>query len=151
MPIFSTSDRSEDRADEALLQGVLLIGAVLAVAVTAVAMNSLALPVLLVAGAGAYFGAKSHAANESRRDVRVPLQDAWLATLEALGETGFVLSETSACGPTDGRVRAGDATVTVERHPGGFSRVRVRIGVFDTEDHRRRAALILEAIANRIG
>jgi hypothetical protein len=130
---------------------VILVAAVFAVVVSAVALSSIVLPVLLLVGAATWFGLRSYAANESRRDVRVPLGEAWMAALDALGETGFVVSEASECGSTEGRVRAGDAVVVAERHPGGFTRVRVRIGTFATEDHRRRAALILEALARRVG
>ena len=149
--IFTTHERPEDRSDDALLHGVLLVAAAVAIAVTAIATSSAALPTLVVVGGGTYLGVKSYAANESRRDLRVPLREAWDAAIDALGETGFLFGEPASCGPTDGRIRAGDALVTVERHPGEFTRIRVRVGTFATDDNRRRAALVLEAAVKHLG
>jgi methylmalonyl-CoA mutase cobalamin-binding subunit len=44
-----------------------------------------------------------------------------------------------------------DAVVHVETLPGDMTRVRVRIGTFSTDEHKRRASLILESVGNRVG
>ncbi|MSR62715.1 MAG: hypothetical protein EXS08_09770 [Planctomycetes bacterium] len=44
----------------------------------------------------------------------------------------------------------GELKVHVARHPGDMTRVSVRVGTFDSEEHRRRAGLILEQIAGEL-
>jgi hypothetical protein len=47
-------------------------------------------------------------------------------------------------------VEARDAVVDVLAQPGGRTRVKVRIGTFRTDETRRRAALILERVVDRL-
>jgi len=51
---------------------------------------------------------------------------------------------------TEGEVKINDAEVRVTREAGGYTRVHVRIGTFQNDEHRRRAALLLEEIAKTI-
>ena len=50
-----------------------------------------------------------------------------------------------------GFLDTGDARVVVEQRAGGVTRVRVRIGNFGTDDHRRKAKLLLDGIRGRLG
>ncbi len=104
----------------------------------------------LAAGAGATYGAIKYFHNEAVQDFGADLDTAWAATLSAMRDLGYPVDLGTPHGATEGRVESGDAEVVVEQHPGPFTRVRVRVGTFDTEDHRRRASLILEAIAQRL-
>jgi len=99
------------------------------------------------------FGAvavKTYIDNESHLDVRASIDDAWDAVIDSLGENGFAFGEPTWHGATEGRLLAGDARVVVEKHPGGTTRVRVRIGLFDRADNRRRAGLLIESVRRRV-
>jgi len=90
-------------------------------------------------------GALQYERNEIERDYAAPLEDTWQGTLDGLRALGIypTLSELEA---TEGRIEYRDVRVRVERHPEGFTRVRVRVGTFHTADHRRRALLISQEI-----
>lgn len=103
----------------------------------------------VAAGAAAY-GAISYHENEAWMDFHTELQPVWQAALESLQEHGYAPLPGQQPGPTGGEIRAGDAYAKVERHPGGFTRVRARVGNFDTADNRRLAGLILEGIKRRV-
>lgn len=104
----------------------------------------------LAVGAAAGYGAIKYDENEASREFDVPLARAWAATVAAMEDNGFAVGDPSPQGVTEGRIESGDAKVVVEAITGGRSRVRVRIGTFDNEDNRRRAALVLERVAKRL-
>ena len=104
----------------------------------------------LAVGAAAAYGTIKYTENEAYEDFHANLDTTWRATVASLRENGYTAAENAAHGPVDGHLEIGDAKVTVETQPGDNSRVRVRIGTFDNEDHRRRAALILEGVSRRI-
>jgi len=87
--------------------------------------------------------------NEVAQDFPLDLSTAWQATLEGLKHLE-IAPEESALGPTEGRITHADMVILVERHPEGFSRVRVRVGTFYTGDHDRRARLVLQEIQGAI-
>jgi len=122
-------------------------GVALFVMLLALGANALATAALLVLVA---IGVKSYAENEAHLDVRASLDEAWNASLEALGENGYAFGEPTWHGATEGRVRIGDTDVRVEKMPGDSTRVRVRVGLFDRQDNRRRAALLLESVGRRV-
>ncbi len=101
-------------------------------------------------GIAAAYAVRSYVDNETRADFRAPLNESWIAAIEALADNGLVFGEPTWHGVTEGRIRAGDAKVTVELHPGTISRVRVRVGAFAFPDNRRRAALILESVVKNM-
>jgi len=151
-PIFSkalTADRHESAADERLVRRTLWLAAATAFLVAVIAMGVHVLGAVALVAIAAV-GAKSFLENEAHVDVRAPLDDAWNAALESLGENGYAFGEPTWHGATEGRVRVGDTNLVVERHPGNLTRVRVRVGVFDLADNRRRAALLLESVAKRV-
>lgn len=66
-----------------------------------------------------------------------------------LGYPPIVVNEHT---PTEGEYEAGeDLWVRVEEHPEGFICVAVRVGTFETDDHRRKAGLFLNEVARRLG
>ncbi len=87
--------------------------------------------------------------NEAYQDFDIALEDAWDETIAAMQRLNYPVSNSTPLGPTEGEIDVGDVRVRVEAHS-GFSRVRVRVGTFRTEDHERRARLILEAIEGRL-
>jgi hypothetical protein len=123
----------------------------LALAVALMAMASFYVLASLTAAAAAVVLVRSLEANEVRRDFRAPFADTWDAAIDAIGQTGFAVGEPTWYAATEGTIRAGDAVVRIERHPGDVVRVRVRIGSFATSGRLRRAALILEQVAQRVG
>jgi hypothetical protein len=151
-PIFSkavTADRHESAADERLVRRTLWLAAATAFLVAVIAMGVHVVGAVALVAIAAV-GMKSFLENEAHVDVRAPLDDAWNASLEALGENGYAFGEPTWHGATEGRIRVGDTNVVVERHPGNLTRVRVRVGVFDLADNRRRAALLIESVAKRV-
>lgn len=105
----------------------------------------------VAAGAAATYGAIQYTNNEAYLDFRAPFDETWDASVDAMRENGYLVSSSlSAPSGTEGRIEQGDAKVIVEKMPNGFTRVRVRIGTFDTDDNRRRAGLILESIDRQI-
>jgi len=105
----------------------------------------------VVAAAGAGFGYHQYEENEVVRDFPATLENAWNAALEAVKGAGHSNPATRWLGPTEGEIEDGDIRVRVEKLPEGVSRVRVRIGTFQTDDHDRRAALLLMDIQSRLG
>jgi len=143
-------DDGAERADDVLLRAALLVAAAFALTVAVLAFNNPYALATLAAGAALAFAAWAYRTNELRRDLRVPLESVWDVSVESLGENGFLFGEPKWYGATEGRVRAGDALVVAERHPGSFTRVRVRVGFFRSPDNLRRASLILESVATRL-
>jgi len=90
-------------------------------------------------------GALQYERNEIEQDFPAGLEESWEGTLEGLRMLGLypTLSELEA---TEGVIECRDLRVRVERHPEGFTRVRVRVGTFHTADHRRRAELVMQEI-----
>jgi hypothetical protein len=66
-------------------------------------------------------------------------------------DLGYPVALNAVHGPTEGTISSKDATVRVERHAEGFTRVRIRIGTFETADHHRRADLVFAGISSRLG
>jgi hypothetical protein len=104
----------------------------------------------LAAGAAAGYGAVQVAENESSRTYACSMERAWNASLDALGDVGAPRMTVPPPTRTEGAFRAGDVWVRVEKVSETAVRVRVRIGTFDTADHRRRAALYLDAVSSRL-
>ncbi len=101
-------------------------------------------------GAAAAYGAVKYTDNEAYRDFHAGLDATWTATLTSMRELGYPVQEGAAHGPTEGLVEINDAKVSVTREAGDYTRVKVRIGTFSTDDHRRRAALILDRISTKV-
>jgi len=118
-------------------------------------MHRVFLPLLLaavlpgcvaVAAAGvAGFGLVQYQRNEAELDVVMDLNTVWQGSLEGLRRLG-IETPTQSLGPTERTLEHDDIEVRVERHPEGFTRVRVRVGSFYTQDRERRAQLILQEI-----
>lgn len=104
----------------------------------------------VAAAAGVTYGAIQYANNEAYRDFEAELPVIWRATVDALESQGYGFQDPGHA-PTEGEIEVDDTRVRVERQPGGITRVRVRVGTFDTEENKRRAELILEDVAAQLG
>ncbi len=96
-------------------------------------------------GAAAY-GAVSYNGNEASTTVQTDLAAATTAAKKAMRELSFAVDDTQQPGTTECTLTGGEAKVILERHPGEVTKIRVRVGTFDTEDNRRRSGLLLEKI-----
>ena len=106
--------------------------------------------VAVAVGAIAAYGALEYDGNEMSREYRANLNETWQATLAELGEMGYPVQQGTRPGPTEGKVEINDLVARVEKLDDARTQVRVRFGTFDTEDHRRKARLLLQGIANRV-
>lgn len=94
-------------------------------------------------------GVVQYERNEAEQDFALGLEETWKATLEGLRRLEIEPAE-SHIGATEGRIRHEGMVVLVERHPEGFTRVRVRVNTFHTADNERRALLLLQEIERAV-
>lgn len=105
-----------------------------------------------VAAAAGAVGLVQYDRNKAHRDFEVDFQSAWQAALASAPELGYPPIVVNEHTPTEGEFEGGeDLWVRVEEHPEGFICVAVRVGTFETEDHRRKAGLFLNEVARRLG
>ncbi len=148
-PISRSISRAAQASDDKLIDRVAWVAA----AGVMLALLIVASSYFLIAVAGGLaitFLVRSWLDNEVRQDFRVPIDSALLAVYDSLIETGFGYGEVALGGVTERSVAARGAHVAVEQHPGGISRVRIRVGAFDLPNNRRRAALLLERVVQRV-
>lgn len=106
--------------------------------------------VAAAAVAGATYGVIKYTENGAEADFEADLEATFAATAQAMRALGYPVAADPKPGATEGRIEINDAAVHVGRQPGGFTRVTVKIGTFDTEDHERRARLVLEEVKKRL-
>lgn len=110
----------------------------------------LVLPSCIVAAVAAVgaatYGAVSYNGNEASVSVQKDLASATDAAKKAMRELNFPVDDTQQPGATECTLTGGEAKVILERHPGEVTKIRVRVGTFDTEDNKRRSGLLLEKI-----
>jgi len=113
------------------------------------------LPSCVVAAvAGATYGIVKYRKNEAERDFKAPIDQVWKASIEALEGRGYGLPgalERELAERQDVAVIDGSGYwMRVEAQPGGWTRMELRIGTFQSEEHRRKAGLLLESIDSRL-
>lgn len=108
--------------------------------------------VAIVAAGAAAVGYIKYTENEASMDFEADLDDTWEATIDALRDLEYQVNKDYPHGTTEGEIDLADreTNVKVELHPEGFTRVRVRVGTFETDDHKRKAELILKGIQERL-
>lgn len=99
-----------------------------------------------VAAAGVIgVGIVQYQRNEAEQDFPTDLEATWRAAGEGLRRLEITPTE-SGLGPSEGRLSTEEMQVIVERHPEGFTRVRVRFNTFHSADNERRARIVLQEI-----
>jgi len=88
--------------------------------------------------------------NEASEDFDSSFEKTWKASMSALRELKYEVPKDVSHEADSGELTIGDMKMRVARHPGNRTRVSVRIGTFDTREHRRRAGLILEKIEDEL-
>lgn len=91
-------------------------------------------------------GAVLYENNEAWMDFKDTMPVTWSAAVRALRKLGYVVPGDPQPDVADGRLEAGGAVVVLEAHPGGYVRVRVRVGNWDTYENERRAKAILAEV-----
>ena len=104
----------------------------------------------LTVGAAGVIGYIYYDRNEARRDFQASFDKTWTATLRSLRELGYEVPKDAAHVADFGDLTIENMMIRVARHPGNMTRVSVRVGTFDTADHRREAGLILEKIEQEL-
>ena len=104
----------------------------------------------VVVGAAAIYGGVQYSENEAWIEVDDSLDATWQATLEAMNDNGYPVSMSATHSATAGHIESGDAEVDVTLQPADRTRVTVRVGTFRTEEHKRRASLILERVVRNL-
>jgi uncharacterized protein DUF3568 len=94
-------------------------------------------------------GVVQYERNEAEQDFAMSLEETWKATLEALRRLKIEPAE-QELGGMEGVIRHEGLTVLLERHPEGFTRVRVRVNTFHTANNERRARLLLQEIESSV-
>ena len=97
------------------------------------------------AGAAAV-GVVSYENNEAWMDYHATLPEAWSAATRAMRNLGYQVPDRPAPTDSEGVIEAEGVKVTVQRQPNEITRVRARVGTFDTDENERRAKLILEEV-----
>lgn len=97
-------------------------------------------------GAAGVLGYVYYDKNEAQRDFHSTFEKTWAATLRALRDLKYTVPKDPEHLEDFGELTIDNLTVRVARHPGNSTRVSIRIGTFDTENHRRSAGLIIEKI-----
>lgn len=102
------------------------------------------------AGAASVVGYVYYEKNEVEKDFGASFDKTWKATLTALRELEYEVPEEPVHELDSGTLKLTDLWVRVARHPGNTTRVTVRVGTFHTQEHARRAGLILEKIEGEL-
>lgn len=100
----------------------------------------------LTVGAAGAIGYVYYDKNEAQRDFKENFDKIWKVTLDSLRGLKYALPKDPQHETDSGNLVIDDLVVRVVRLPGNTTRVTVRVGTFDSEEHRRRAGLIFEKI-----
>ena len=120
-----------------------LVQIVVAVLLPVVLSGCLALAVGAAGGVGYY----KYRENEVHRDFKASPQETWKVTLRSLERVGYPAPRIKWHQAADGgEIEDDDLWVKVEARANDYTRVRIRVGTFETEENQRKAALLLERI-----
>lgn len=91
-------------------------------------------------------GAVLYENNEAWMDFKDTLDVTWSASLRAAEQLGYRVVGKPRPDVADGRIELEGGRLTLEVHPGGYVRVRARIGNWDTYENERRAKALLMGV-----
>ncbi|MCP5023940.1 MAG: DUF3568 family protein [bacterium] len=100
----------------------------------------------IVAAVGAAAGYIQYDNNEGWKDYTGSIDQVFSATQKALTELGYSASEAESSDPTKRLLEADGLKLSIAKQTDEVIRVRVRVGTFKTDDHKRQAQLILDGI-----
>ena len=103
------------------------------------------------AGAGAGIGYVFYQRNEVHQDFPVDLETAWEAVLDVAGANEEGTNITSWMKDGAAELDGPDLKIRAEVRIDGITRIKIRIGTFETDEHERQAELMLEEIAQKLG
>jgi hypothetical protein len=124
-----------------------LIGILCLVALTSGCLVAAGLTVGAAAGVVGYV---YYDRNEAVRDFPASFDKTWKATLGAMRTLKYAVPKEPELSAASGELLIDDVKISVTRQPGNLTRVSIRVGTFDTEGHRHRAALIFEKIQGQL-
>ena len=124
--------------------------------------SSLALLLLPLAGcvavaagaiaAAAVYGVIKYENNEAVRYYEASYKDTYAATLKVMRSEGYPVQEgLEPDADGDQKVEIDNAYAKVKREGEKSTAVRIRIGTFETEEHKSKAERILNGIAKELG
>ena len=103
------------------------------------------------AGAGAGIGYVFYHRNEVHQDFPVDLETAWEAVLDVAGANEEGTTITSWIKDGAAELDGPDLEIRAEVRIDGITRIKIRIGTFETDEHERKSELMLEEIAQKLG
>jgi hypothetical protein len=117
------------------------------------AVLALPLPgcIVVAAGAAAGYGTAQIVRNADVRDYDGSLPVVWAATLASVREAGYPVALDAPADPTGATLAVNDLSVGAWAVGEGRTRVRVRVGTFTTDAHRRTTAAVHAGIAAKVG
>jgi hypothetical protein len=105
-------------------------------------------------GGAAVYGAVKYTENGAQEDFHAGVRETFDAAVQALTDRGHDVPATPQPSENEGHIQAGDVDVDIQRYhakTGDFTRVVVKVGTFETEEHQRQAGLILGRIGEILG
>jgi hypothetical protein len=122
----------------------------IALALLPLLLGSCLLAAAAVAAAATY-GVIKYTENGAETDFKASLDETFAAAVASMRALDYPVSADLKPGPSEGRIEVSDASVLVARLPGDAgTRVTAKVGTFDTDEHERRARLILEEMKKRL-
>jgi hypothetical protein len=106
--------------------------------------------IAIAAGAAGGYAAAQYARNDDVRDYAAGFARTWPAVLASMRDAGYPVALDAPGTPPSGRIAITDAVVDVLEVAVGTTRVRVRVGTFTSDAHRRMAGQIHAGIATRV-
>jgi hypothetical protein len=123
----------------------------------ALPLGSCVLAAAAVVGA-AVIGAVKYTENGLERDFTQDLATCFAAAKTAMKECGYAVPDEARPIPSDGELSVGDAKITLTRQPGATdsldddtTRAVVRVGTFDSDETKRKARLLMDALSRALG
>ena len=102
-------------------------------------------------GAAATYGVLSARNNHVSREFRSAPEPTWMAAVYALKAQDYEFAGEPDPESVDGEINVAGGSVWVQRERRGTTRVRIRMGTFESDDNLRAARRLMEEIARRLG
>ncbi|MCP3916704.1 MAG: DUF3568 family protein [bacterium] len=118
---------------------------------TAVLLLGLLTPgCIAVAAAAGAVGYVQYDRNAASRSFDTDLDDAFEAARDVVVANGYLVKQVESSEPNHLRLEGDKIKVGLEEFEGGKVKITVRVGTFDTEEHRKAAGELLDEIAKAL-